>query len=121
MPDRRIQLVIRLHDRKAWAWNIRRVAKRGDKAAGKRRLANPKRSRKRDHVAGSGDGCKPGAKLYRRFLILQDHRDPRGMVRITVVPFPFLDSSSTVPPWASMNWRVSGNPRPSAASPRKPA
>ena len=46
--------------------------------------------------------------------------DPKksGTVMVTTVPSPFFDSSSTVPPCASMNCWVSGSPNPSAASPR---
>ena len=38
-----------------------------------------------------------GTELRRRLLVGKDHRAPRGMVRVTVVPFPCFDSSSTVP------------------------
>ena len=83
------------------------------KPRAKRRLADAERARQRDHVAGLRS-ASPAVRraARRRFLVLEDHRVPRGMVRVTVVPLPFSDSSSTVPPCASMNWRVSGRPRP---------
>ena len=31
------------------------------------------------------------AEPRRRRLVLEDHREPRGMVSVTVVPFPFFD------------------------------
>ena len=108
-------------DRKARAWHITLMPQGSDEPPRKCGLANSKRSRERNDVARPGGCCEPRTKFSCRFLILQDHRDPRGIVRMTVVPFPFFDSSSTVPPCASMNWRVSGKPSPSAASPLKPA
>ena len=82
------------------------------KSARKRGLANPERPRELDHVAGPDDLRQRRADLRGRRLVLKDHFAPRGMVRVTVVPFPFVDSSAIVPPCASTNWRVSGRPRP---------
>ena len=95
------------------------MAERREQAADQRRLARAQRPRKRDHVAGR----KLRGELARRtraspLRLARIIAAPRGMVRVMLVPLPSADSSSTVPPWASMNWRVSGRPRPSAASPR---
>src|SRR6185369_16390229 len=93
----------------------------GNEPARERGLAYPQRPAQRNHVAPSREPGQLAAKAGGRRFIAEDHFDPRGMTSVTVVPFPFFDSSSTVPPCASMNWRVSGSPRPSAASPLTPA
>src|SRR6185503_13858597 len=118
VPDGRFQPVIGLDDREAWARHISLVTERGDESSGEHRLACTKWPGKGDHVARPGHRSQARAERRGRLLILEDHREPRGMVRVTVVPLPFFDSSSTVPPCASMNWRVNGRPSPSAASPR---
>jgi hypothetical protein len=38
-------------------------------------------------------------------LVSEGHCGARGMFSVTLVPFPGADSSSTLPPWASTNWR----------------
>src|SRR5438552_14089107 len=121
VPNWRVELLIRLDDREARAGNVALVAERGDEAARERRLADPERTGKRDHIPHPGGLRQGRARSGRCRFTRQNHRDPRGIVRVTVVPLPLSDSSSTVPPCASMNCCVSGRPSPSAASPRTPA
>ena len=98
MPHRRIERLIGLDDRKARARHLTLVAQRGDQSPRHRRLADAQRPRQRDHVPCSRHSRQAGAERRRFRLIFQNHRDPRGIVRVTVVPLPFFDSSSTVPP-----------------------
>src|SRR6185503_190431 len=119
--DRGLELIVGLDDREARTRHVGAVPKGGDEAARQRGLADPERAGQCDHVAWPSDAGQCGTDCRRLFLACQDHREPRGIVSVTVVPLPFSESSSTVPPCASMNCCVSGRPSPSAASPRTPA
>ena len=87
----RIELLVRLDDREARARHLGLMPEGLDQSARERGLANPERPRKRDHVAGPDDLRQRRADVRGRRLVLEDHFAPRGMVRVTVVPFPFVD------------------------------
>jgi hypothetical protein len=103
MPDWRFQLLVWLDDRKAGARHFALMAQRIEEASRQCGLPNTKRTGERDHITGTRSVREARTELFRMLLVSEDHFVPRGMVRVTVVPFPFFDSSSTVPPWASMN------------------
>ena len=46
-------------------------------------------------AAATCASAAPSSRSLR--LALQDHSSPRGIVSVTMVPFPFFDSSSTMP------------------------
>jgi len=98
VPNRWIELLIGLDDCEAGAGNLAFMAERGDQAPRQRGLADAERPRKRNHVARPRQARQLGAGPLGILLTVEDHRDPRGMVSVTVVPLPFFDSSSTVPP-----------------------
>ena len=91
MPNRRPQVLIGLNDRKAGAGRFTFMAKSRDKPAGQRSLADAERPGKRDDIARTSNSRQSLTKSRRFRLARQDHRDPRGIVRVTFVPSPFFD------------------------------
>jgi len=103
VPHRKVELIVGLHDGEARARNVAGMAQGDEEATRQRGFSNAERTRKGDHVPRPHNSGKPGPERHRRLLVFKDHFELRGIVRVTVVPFPFLDTSSIVPPWASMN------------------
>ena len=68
------------------------MAERGEESARQRGLADAERPGQRDHVAAAwraAASCAPNAAVAS--LVGQDHFEPRGIVSVTVVPFPFFE------------------------------
>ena len=130
MPHGKPEVVVRLDQREAWARHFPFFAKGVEQSAREGRLAGAERPGEGDNVARAERGGKCGTEGLSGGFISEGHLagteagmgtdGVRGMVRVTAVPSPRSETSSTVPPCASMNWRVSGSPSPSAASPRAP-
>ena len=98
MPDGQFQLIIGLDDREARTGNLAFVTERTENSARQGGLPDPQRPGKRDDVARAQGRRDSSPKVLGRLLVSEDHFVPRGMDRITDVPFPFFESSSTVPP-----------------------
>ena len=111
-------MIIGLDDCKSWAWNFTFMAKSSQQVSDKRCFSRTEPARQRNHVAALELASESLTKCRCRRFIGEVHCGARGMIIVTRVPLPTADSSPTVPPCASMNWRVSGRPSPSAASPR---
>ncbi len=119
VPDRRTEQLIGLDDGEAGAWHLAVMAKRRRAAPEPAWSCRPTEGPDRVMTSpGAQNARQLASEGQRRLFVLEPHCGARGMVSVTLVPLPRADSSSTVPPCASMNCRVSGRPRPSAASPR---
>ena len=103
MPNGQLEFVVRLDDREARAWDFTFMAKRREQSPDKRSFPDAQRTGQSDYVSRSKLFGEPRPESRSRFLVRQDHLAERGMVSVTVVPLPFTDLSSTVPPCASMN------------------
>ena len=87
MPHWRVQLLVRLDDRKARTGNVALMAERRDESARERRLADSLAAPKAlDHIPCSRHPCERSAKAGRSLDILKDHREPRGIVSVTTLP-----------------------------------
>ena len=95
MPDGRIEVLIGLDDRETRARHLTLMTKSTEEASRQRRFPNTERPRHCDHVPSSRGTSKQSSQSLGRSFIRKIHLLPRGMVRVTVVPFPFFDSSST--------------------------
>lgn len=103
VPDRRLQLIIWLDDRKAWAWDVAFMTEGADDRPRQRRFSDSERSGKGDHVAGPEPPGQRRTKHLCGPFVREDHLGARGIVSVTVVPLPRAETRSTLPPCASMN------------------
>ena len=110
VDHRRVEGRVSLEDGERRRRHLARVTERGDDRARQRGLARTQPARQRDDIPRLQARGDPRAEGNHRAKVRQ--LDPHGRRIVAKVPSPRLDTSSSVPPCASTNWRASGMPRP---------